>query len=116
MKLDPAWDIKSNDIIPIVLGKRFPNLIYLGISGDADTVLEHLNQSPLINSLKILHLSHGFLKSLDKIDLSESSILNRLHTLNLSHNRLSPSMINKLSKLKCRVIADGQNYYDICVE
>ena len=116
LKLEPAWDIKSNDIIPIVLGKRFPNLIYLGISGDADTVLENLNKSSLKESLKILNLSNGFLKSLDNIDLSESSVLNRLHTLNLYRNGLRSRMVDELSKLKCLVIADEQDYYDICIE
>ena len=118
LKLEPAWDIKSNDIIPIVLGKRFPNLIYLGISGDADTVLENLNKSPLKENLKILNLSYGHLKSLENFDLSEYSILYRLHTLNVSHNGLRSRMVDELSKLKCRVIADYQDLslYDICIE
>lgn len=118
LKLNPAWDIESDDIIPIVLGKRFPNLIYLGINRYADTILEYLNQSPLMNSLKILNLSQAGLRSLENVDLSETSILNRLHILNVSHNALRSRMVDKLSKLKCRVIADYQDLssYDICIE
>jgi hypothetical protein len=118
LKLELAWDIKSDDIIPIVLGKLFPNLIYLGIKGYADTVLEYLNKSPLKESLKILNLSYGHLRSLENVDLSKSSILNRLHILNVSHNALRSRMVDKLSKLKCRVIADYQDLssYDICIE
>ncbi|MCJ8281271.1 MAG: hypothetical protein MJK14_15680 [Rivularia sp. ALOHA_DT_140] len=118
LKLDLAWDIKSDDIIPIVLGQLFPNLIYLGITGHADTVLEYLNKSPLKESLKILNLSYGHLKSLENIDLSESSIFNRLHVLNVSHNGLRSRMLDELSKLKCRVIDDYQDLelYDICIE
>ncbi|MEO0839698.1 MAG: hypothetical protein AAF063_12445 [Cyanobacteria bacterium J06643_5] len=111
------WD--APDIIPIVLGKLSPNLIYLGIKWHADTVLEYLNKSPLKESLKILNLSYGHLKSLDNFDLSESSILNRLHTLNVSHNGLRSRMLDELSKLKCRVIDDCQEYidfFDMCIE
>lgn len=115
-ELDVGFDIYFEDIIPIVSGKSFPNLIYLELNEDPDKAIEYLNKSPLKQSLKILNLSISNLESLENIDLSESSILNRLHTLNLSHNRLSPNMVNELSKLKCRVIADGQNYYDICIE
>ncbi|BAY83106.1 GUN4 domain protein [Calothrix parasitica NIES-267] len=92
------------DIMSILLGEQFPNLIYLGIDGYADKIIGSLNQSPLMESLRILDLSHAGLKSLENIDLSESSILNRLHTLNLYKNRLSSSMIDELSKLKCQVI------------
>ena len=118
LKLDCAWDIESDDIIPIVLGKLSPNLIYLGIKGHADTVLEYLNQSPLKENLKILNLSYGHLKSLDNIDLSESSILNRLHTLNVSHNELRSRMLDELSNLKCRVIDYYQeiSVFDMCIE
>ena len=46
----------------------------------------------------------------------ESSTLNRLHILNISHNGLRSSIVDELSKLKCRVIANNQYYYDICIE
>ncbi|MGB3640873.1 MAG: hypothetical protein WBA39_25355 [Rivularia sp. (in: cyanobacteria)] len=46
----------------------------------------------------------------------ESSTLNPLNTLKISHNRLRSSMVDELSKLKCRVIANEQDYYDICIE
>ncbi len=46
----------------------------------------------------------------------ESSTLNRLHILNISHNGLRSSMVDELSKLKCQVIANEQDYYDICIE
>ena len=118
MKLKLGFDTKSDDILPIILGKRFPKLIYLGIKWHADTVLEYLNKSPLKENLKILNLSYGHLKSLENFDLSEYSILYRLHTLNVSHNGLRSRMVDELSKLKCRVIADYQDLslYDICIE
>ena len=69
-----------------------------------------------METLKILNLSNGFLRNLENVDLSESSVLNRLHTLNISHNRLSRTMVDELSKLKCRVIADDQDFFDMCIE
>lgn len=118
LRLQLGFEIKSDDIIPIVLGKLSPNLIYLGINGDADTVLEYLDKSPLKESLKILNLSYGHLKSLENFDLSESSMLNRLHTLNVSHNGLRSRMVDELSKLKCQVIDYYQeiSVFDMCIE
>ncbi len=117
-ELNIDFNIDFEDIISIVLGKPFSNLIYLGINRYGDLILEYLNQSPLMESLKILDLSEARLTSLENIDLSESSILNRLNTLNVSRNGLRSSMIDQLSKLKCRVITDYQDLglYDVCIE
>ncbi|MGB3651941.1 MAG: hypothetical protein WBA41_12125 [Rivularia sp. (in: cyanobacteria)] len=119
MRIDNCLvNLAFKDIIPIVLGKQFPHLIYLGINNYIEKVVEYLNQSPLMESLKILDLSEAGLTSLENIDLSESSILNRLNTLNVSRNGLRSSMVYKLSKLKCRVITDYQDLglYDVCIE
>ncbi|MEM9925841.1 MAG: hypothetical protein AAF915_19170 [Cyanobacteria bacterium P01_D01_bin.50] len=120
LELEPDYDVHFDDMIPIISGQSFPNLTYLGIINGqvAEEIIQYLNKSPLMKSLKILNLPAGGLTTLEKIDLSESSILNRLHTLNLSENSLRSWMIDKLSNLKCRVIADEQRYdvYDVCIE
>ncbi|MDJ0733179.1 MAG: hypothetical protein QNJ47_03685 [Nostocaceae cyanobacterium] len=103
-----------DSLMPIISGKSFPNLVYLGIinGGDSEEIIQYITKSPLIENLKVLNLSGGNLHNIENLDLRELSPLNRLHTLNLSENSLRTSMIEQLSKLKCRLIAESQgNYY-----
>lgn len=91
--------------------ESFPNLKYLGLRSidEADLVLEAILDSPLIDKLLILNLSRGTLTDKGSELLLNSPAINRLYTLDVSENCLSDTMIQRLYKLNCKVIAHSQN-------
>jgi hypothetical protein len=99
-----------DSLTPILLGESFPNLSYLGLrsSEETDRIASSLVQSPIIDRLAVLDLSMGTLTDEGAETLLNCPAIARLHTLNVSNNRLSEYMIEELSELKCRVIADAQ--------
>ena len=99
-----------SNLAPIISGEVFPHLKYLGLrsSNCSDVIAESIVKSPLMNSLRVLDLSMGTLKNKGANVLLNCSAINNLHTLNVSRNLLSTSMIQQLSQLKCRVIAEPQ--------
>lgn len=96
-----------------LLNKIFPNLLYLGIINSCNTnaILKALIESPIIDTLKVLNLSQGDLRTLEDIDLLKSPKINQLYTLNISRNCLKPNILEKLNHLECQVIADSQESY-----
>jgi len=97
----------------ICSGNCLPNLRYLGLRGgeDYNKIASFVVGSGILNRLIVLDLSDGDLGDKGAESLFNCPITNRLHTLNLSKNRLSPDMVNKLSQLKSRVIAESQKSY-----
>lgn len=100
-------------LMPIVSGKLFPKLRYLGIRGgqDYNKIVSHLVRSTIVNHLLVLDLSDGNLGDKGAEALLNCPAINRLHTLNVSKNSLSSQMVKRLSGLKCRVIAKSQKFY-----
>lgn len=95
----------------VLTGQSFPNLIYLGLRSfeQADQILEAILQSSIFDRLAVLDLSMGTLTDKGAEILLNYSAINRLHTLNVSMNNLSTNMIQQLSQLSCRVIAEPQS-------
>jgi len=96
--------------MPILSGKLFPKLTYLGLHGNEynDKIAYALTISAVIERLKVLDLSQGNLGDKGAEALLRSIAVNRLHTLNVSKNHLSTKVVNKLSKLNCQVRAESQ--------
>ncbi|ALF54106.1 hypothetical protein ACX27_16675 [Nostoc piscinale CENA21] len=108
--------INIDSLAPILSGESFPNLAYLAIRqcGNLSEVAQAIVNSPIMENLKILELTDGNLSNGDI--LLNSPAVNRLHTLNVSGNRLHKDIIEQLSELKCRLIADSQfsdRYYSV---
>lgn len=102
-------------LTPILSGKLFPNLKYLGLRNInySDKIAYALVRSLIVHRLLALDLSDGTLGDKGAEALLNCSVINRLHTLNLSRNYLSKEMVQRLSYLRCRVIAKSQKsrYY-----
>ena len=103
-----------DSLTPVLSGKSFPNLIYLGLRSfeHADEIVEALVQSPLLDRLAVLDLSMGTLTDKGAEILLQCPAIDRLHTLNVSMNCLSTNMIQKLSGLNCWVISQPQTNED----
>jgi hypothetical protein len=102
----------------VLSGQSCPNLMYLGLIGseNTDAIVKAVSESVIIERIKVLDLSSGTLSNAGAITLLNCPAVNRLHTLNVSENRLSTNMIQQLSKLNCRVIAESQSddrYYSV---
>jgi hypothetical protein len=108
-----GWDGGVEDLQPILAGKHFPKLTYLGLRNSeiVDEIAPVVVNAPILAQLQTLDLSNGTLT-----DVGAQALLNLpsgipLQELNLSHHYMSADMMDRLQKqLKCKVIAeDGQD-------
>ena len=76
-----------------------------------DYVASVLISKKVINNLIGLDLSNGNLTDKGAYNLFMSSAIKNLQFLNVNNNNLSPEMVKNLSKLKCKVIANSQQYH-----
>ena len=91
----------------------FKKINYLACKGTSycDKIAHLLIQKQIINSLIGLDFSDsGSLTDKGANTLLRCSATYNLYYLNVSKNYLSPEMVKKLSKLKCKVIANSQYY------
>jgi hypothetical protein len=114
------------DLMPIISGKKFPKLKYLGLKncGYTDDVAFELAKSPVMESLLELDLSLGTLGIDALIALANSPHINELDRLNISHNFLAPlgrtpdiydryiELYPEVSKIKCELIVNNQRHND----
>lgn len=91
-------------------GKAFPELKYLGLrsSNYSDDIAEAIVRSPLLERLVVLDLSMGTLTNKGAEILLNCPAIERLHTLNVARNLLPLGIVEQLSQLKCRVVAEPQ--------
>ncbi len=108
-----GWDGSVEDLQPILAGKNFPKLTYLGLRNSeiADDIAKVSVNAPILAQLQVLDLSNGTLT-----DAGAQALLNLpanfpLKELNLSHHFMTEAMVERLQKqLKCQVVADdGQD-------
>ncbi|MBA3923565.1 MAG: HEAT repeat domain-containing protein [Nostocaceae cyanobacterium] len=101
----------SDSLAPLITGKSFPNLSYLGLPSfeKTDWLVKVLADSPILNRLRIINLSKGTLTDTGAEFLLNSPAINQLHLLNVANNYLSTAIVKRLSQLKCQVIADFQD-------
>ena len=88
-------------------------LKYLALrdSNNCNRIVSLLIRENIINNLKILDISDGDLTNKGANYLLKCSLVNNLRIINVSRNYLSPEMVQKLSKLKCKVIANSQKHH-----
>jgi hypothetical protein len=104
-------DVSTQRLAPILSGELFPSLKYLGLKSSdySDNIAFSIVNSPLLQRLAVLDLSQGTLTDRGAEILLKCPAINQLHTLNVSMNKLSARMVQKLSRLHCRVIAQPQD-------
>jgi hypothetical protein len=107
-------DCWVEDIHPIIYQEKFPNLDYLGLRNSkfTDEIVNAIVNSPMINSISVLDLSMGTLSDAGAEELLNCEFINYLDILNVSESFLSPEMIEKLSRLDVRVLANNQKDED----
>lgn len=89
------------DLMPILSGKLFPALKYLGIrdSDQADEVARTVAQAPLLERLDVLDLSLGNLGDAGAEALIASPAVARLKKLDVRHHYLSDPVLKRLKAL-----------------
>lgn len=108
-----GFDGGVEDLQPILAGKSFSKLVYLGLrnSDIVDEIAPVVVNAPVLKQLQVLDLSNGTLS-----DVGGQALLNipgdiPLQMLVLSHHYMTEAMVKRLTKtLKCQVVAeDGQD-------
>ncbi|EEF59514.1 STM4015 family protein [Pedosphaera parvula] len=104
-------DATVADLEPILSGRLFPNLRYLGLrdSAMADQVASAVANAPIVQRIETLDLSMGNLSNEGADALLASPTLKRLKKLDLHHHFISPDRVAKLQQLGPQVdISDIQ--------
>ena len=108
-----GWDGSVEDLQPILAGKLFPKLSYLGLRNSeiTDEIASVIANAPILPQLQVLDLSNGTLTDNGAQALLKLSAGLPLRELNLSHHYMTEAIAEQLQKqLKCSVIVDdGQD-------
>ncbi|MBD1914058.1 MULTISPECIES: HEAT repeat domain-containing protein [unclassified Leptolyngbya] len=107
--LDYGGRSSIDDLMPILSGEAFPNLVYLGLRNSeyADEVAVAITQSKIMETIKVLDLSMGVLSD-EGAEALLNCPLHQLQILNVSESYLSGSMIDRLQTLGIQVFAQNQ--------
>lgn len=100
-------DATLADLKPILSGKKFPRLTYLGLrdSQMADDVAAAVAKAPILARLKVLDLSLGNLSDTGAQALLASPAVARLEKLDIHHHFISKPVVKHLKALGIRVDA-----------
>jgi hypothetical protein len=110
-------DSSIDDLMPIISGKKFPKLRYLGLRNCeyADDIAFELAKSPILEQLVDLDLSMGTLGDDGLAALLNCPAINDLDILNVSQNWISKNFLENILptvELKCQIIIDNQECYE----
>jgi hypothetical protein len=96
-----GFDSTIEDLKPILSGKLFPKLTWLGLmdSEIQDDIAIAVAEAPVLNQLKELDLSMGTLTDKGAQALLKSEGIRKLQHLNLRHHFLSEAMMEQLKGL-----------------
>jgi hypothetical protein len=108
-----GFDGGVEDVRPLLAGRYFPKLTYLGLrnSAIADDIASVVPTAPILQRLRSLDLSNGTLSDVGARALLTLPAGIPLRELNLSHHYMTEDMVDRLrDTLNCLVIADdGQD-------
>ncbi|PQO30134.1 STM4015 family protein [Blastopirellula marina] len=107
-----GWNGGPEDLQPLLTGKLFPKLTYLGLRNSAaiDEIAPVLPNSPLVARLKVLDLSLGAMTEVGARSLLALSEGTSLEKLDLSYHYITPAVVEELkAKLPFEVVADDAN-------
>ena len=116
--LGPAEDYAERkemaDLLPLLSGKLFPALRYLGLrdSNQADEVARTVAEAPLLERLEVLDLSLGTLGDAGAEALLASPAVARLQRLDLRHHYISPPVLERLEKLQPVKVVEARSDED----
>src|SRR5262245_56937456 len=103
------------DLLPILDGKPFPKLKYLGLRNSqiADEIARAVAVAPVVERIRVLDLSLGILTDEGAAALLESPAVARLEKLDVHHHFWSEEMTAKLQSLSFEVDASERMEPDI---
>src|SRR5262249_17369854 len=103
------------DLLPILDGKPFPKLKYLGLRNSqiADEIARAVAVAPVVERIRVLDLSLGILTDEGAAALLESPAVARLEKLDVHHHFCSEEMTAKLQSLSFEVDASERMEPDI---
>ncbi len=107
-----GWDGTIADLAPILSGKLFPNLKYLGLRNSeiADEVAKAVATSPILDQIKILDLSLGTLSDEGAQALLDSAGIRKLKKLDLHRHYIEDALAQRLKGLPIEVdVSDPQD-------
>lgn len=108
---NPGYGRNSSveDLIPLLHGDLFPNLVYLGLRNSeyGDEIANEIVNAPILEKIKVLDLSLGTLGNEGAEALLESPAVNRLDILNISGTYVTSEMLLWLWQQDVHVIADN---------
>jgi hypothetical protein len=98
------------DLAPILEGKSFPKLKYLGfLNCDfTDEIAQAVATAPVVERIRVLDLSLGTLGDEGAKALLQSPAISRLEKLDINHHFCSEEMTEKLESLDIEVNADDR--------
>ena len=106
-------DSSVEDLMPILSGEVFPKLKYLGLRNSeySDEIGAALVESPVLQQIGVLDLSMGTLGNKGALALLNCPAINQLDILNVADNYIAESIVERLERLDCQVLADDQEEY-----
>jgi hypothetical protein len=106
-----GFDGGVEDLQPLLDGKRFPKLQYLGLRNAevSNDVAAFVVNTPIVRQIETLDLSLGNIDGEGENSLSALRGLPNLKTLDISHHYATEDEIKKLrGQLSCKVIAEDR--------
>jgi predicted DNA-binding WGR domain protein len=102
-----GWDGTVEDLEPLLSGKLFPKLRYLGLrdSAIADDVAAAVAGAPVLKKIRVLDLSLGNLGDEGARALLGSPDVAKLEKLDIHHHFVSDELVARLKALKIEVDA-----------
>jgi predicted DNA-binding WGR domain protein len=102
-----GWDGTVEDLKPLLAGKLFPKLRYLGLrdSAIADEVAAAVARAPVLKKIRVLDLSLGNLSDEGARALLDSPDVAKLEKLDIRHHFVSEAMVAQLKALGIEVDA-----------
>ncbi|AFY92301.1 STM4015 family protein [Chamaesiphon minutus] len=94
-------DTTVEDLAPILSGKLFPNLKYLGLRDSciADSIATAVAKAPVLQQIKVLDLSLGNLGDVGAAALLASPLIKHLAKLDLNHHYIPEEFRSKFEEL-----------------
>ncbi len=103
------------DLAPILSGKLFPKLRYLGLRDSvlSDAIAAAVAHSPLLERLRVFDLSLGTLSDDGAAALMASPEIKNLEFLDLHHHYCSDGMVSKLAGMGIKVDTSDKQEPDV---
>lgn len=100
-----GWNGTVEDLQPVLSGKNFPKLKYLGLKNSciADDIAKAVVTAPILERVEILDLSMGTLSDEGGAALAASEVIRGLKKLDLHHHFLTDDMQMKIKWLGIEV-------------